>query len=189
VILVIDNFDSFTYNLVAYFEELGQEVDVLMNTCEPTELDLTKYQGVVLSPGPSLPKDANNLMILIEFIQGKLPILGICLGHQALAEVNGTKLKRMKKPFHGKVSAITVNGQGLFNQIPKSIKVVRYHSWLVQNLPDGFDVVAYTTEDEVMAFENDSIQVDGIQFHPESILTEYGREILNNWLVKRLIVS
>ena len=189
MILVIDNYDSFTYNLVAYFEELGQEVEVKLNTCLPGTLDLLKYDGVVLSPGPSLPKDANQLIPLINEIQGKLPILGICLGHQALAVTNGAELKRMDYPFHGKVSEIKLKNQGLFNGLPQFIKVVRYHSWLVETMPKGFETVAYTMGGEVMAFENNDLKIDGIQFHPESILTEYGLEILNNWLLKRLIIS
>lgn len=189
MILIIDNYDSFTYNLVAYFEELGQEVEVKMNSCSPESIDFSKYKGVVLSPGPSLPKDANRLNELIQKAQGSLPILGICLGHQALAINQGAQLKRMDYPVHGKVSEITTSGQGLFQGVPKEIKVVRYHSWLVSSLSNDFEIVAQTSNNEIMAFENNQLKIDGIQFHPESILTEYGLKILNNWLVKRLIIS
>ena len=106
MILVIDNFDSFTYNLVAYFKELGEEVDVVTNEILFDQIDLTKYKGVVLSPGPSLPKDSNNLLTLVRELQGSIPMLGICLGHQALAQVNGAVLKRMNRPQHGKVCEI-----------------------------------------------------------------------------------
>ena len=189
MILVIDNFDSFTFNLVAYFRELGQTVHVVTNESEPQDIDLDKYDGVVLSPGPSLPKDANNLTLLIENIQGKVPILGVCLGHQALAEVNGGRLIRMVRPEHGKVCEISCTGEGLFKDLPKNIKVVRYHSWLVGNLPKSFVVVATTESNEMMAFENDELMIDGIQFHPESILTESGIDILRNWLVNRVGIS
>jgi para-aminobenzoate synthetase component 2 len=189
VILVIDNFDSFTYNLVAYFKELGQEVEVITNEKVPSELKLEKYMGVVLSPGPSLPKDSNNLKDLIKFIQGRLPLLGICLGHQALAEVNGARLVRMARPEHGKVFGVNCSGDVLFEGVPSCINVVRYHSWLVEGLPKGFLVVAKTSKNEVMAYENEVLKIDGIQFHPESILTEFGIEILRNWLVNRVGVS
>ena len=189
MILVIDNFDSFTYNLVAYFKELGEEVHVVTNKVLFSQLILKKYRGVVLSPGPSLPKDSNNLVSLIKSLQGKVPILGICLGHQALAEVNGATLKRMSRPQHGKVSEISCFGNMLFDQIPKQIKVVRYHSWYVENLPNTFDIVAETIDKQVMAFENQSLNISGIQFHPESILTEFGLEILSNWLENQACIS
>ena len=189
MILVIDNFDSFTYNLVAYFRELGQSVEVVNNEVSPDDLDFSKYKGVVLSPGPSLPKDANNLKLLIKSIQGIIPMLGICLGHQALAEVNGSKLIRMVRPQHGKVFPVNCRGEILFDKLPTKLNVVRYHSWLVERLSEDFCVVAETEDKEVMAFENSKLKIDGIQFHPESILTEFGREILRNWLVNRLGIS
>ena len=184
MILIVDNFDSFTYNLVAYFKELGQEVDVITNETSPQEINLSQYKGVVLSPGPSLPKDANYLNDFVKELQGKIPMLGVCLGHQALAEVNGAKLFRMEIPFHGRVSKVNCKGNGLFKGIPNTIEVVRYHSWLVKDLPTDFVVTASTKAGEIMAYENDKLMLDGIQFHPESILTMFGIDILNNWLLK-----
>ena len=188
MILVIDNFDSFTYNLVAYFKELGQEVEVVNNLSTPESLDFNKYDGVVLSPGPSLPKDSGNLLTLIKEIKGKLPVLGICLGHQALGEASGAVLQRMNKPFHGKVTNIITKGDGLFNNLPEEFCVVRYHSWLIDDLSEEFNITAATVGNEIMAFENEPLKVDGIQFHPESILTEYGIDILRNWLIKRVMI-
>jgi anthranilate synthase/aminodeoxychorismate synthase-like glutamine amidotransferase len=189
VILVIDNFDSFTYNLVAYFKELGEEVDVVTNEILFDQIDLTKYKGVVLSPGPSLPKDSNNLLTLVRELQGSIPMLGICLGHQALAQVNGAVLKRMNRPQHGKVCEINCTGDVLFEKIPQHIDVVRYHSWYVEKLPDNFRVVAETRDGQLMAFENEALKICGIQFHPESILTDFGLDILRNWLTNQAGIS
>ncbi len=184
MILIVDNLDSFTYNLVAYFKELGEKVEVITNEVAPQTIDFTQYKGVVLSPGPSLPKDANYLNAFIEVLQGKMPLLGVCLGHQALAEQNGARLFRMDIPFHGRVSKVNCRGNGLFKDIPDEIEVVRYHSWLVKDLPADFVVTASTDAGEIMAYENDKLKIDGLQFHPESILTKFGIAILNNWLLK-----
>jgi len=189
VILVIDNYDSFTYNLVAYLEELGQEVLVLKNDQSLENVNVKALKGILLSPGPDLPEDSNGLMGVIKLFQGKLPILGICLGMQALVVYNGGLLTNLDKPYHGKVSTVKVKGNGLYKNVPNQIDVVRYHSWIVDKLPINFNITAETLEGDIMSFENELLMIDGVQYHPESILTRDGKNILANWLRKRNIIQ
>uniref|UniRef100_UPI004048E593 anthranilate synthase component II n=1 Tax=Roseivirga sp. TaxID=1964215 RepID=UPI004048E593 len=182
MILIFDNYDSFTYNLVDYFGQIGISTKVIRNDSPLAEIDFDKYSGIVLSPGPERPKNAGNLMIVVENQIGKRPMLGICLGHQAIGQYLGAKLVKASYPMHGKLSEINVEEAILFKALPASFKVVRYHSLVLQDLPKSLKAVAYTKGQELMAFESQEFKVAGIQFHPEAILTEYGLEMLKNWV-------
>jgi anthranilate synthase/aminodeoxychorismate synthase-like glutamine amidotransferase len=182
LILIFDNYDSFTYNLVDYFGQIGISTEVIRNDLPLAEIDFEKYSGIVLSPGPEKPDTAGNLMKVVETQIGKRPLLGICLGHQAIGQYLGAKLVKASYPMHGKVSKINVEEGILFKVLPSSFKVVRYHSLVLQDLPKSLKAVAYTEGQELMAFEHNELKVAGIQFHPEAILTEYGLEMLKNWV-------
>lgn len=182
MILIIDNYDSFTYNLVDYLEQLGAEVVVKRNDCSLEEIEALNFNGLVLSPGPESPEKANNLMAIVNAFKGKKPMLGICLGHQAIAISLGGQLVKASRPMHGMLSAIVTEPGILFNQLPKSFDVVRYHSLLIENLPATLTAKASTAKGELMAFESEKLQLCGLQFHPEAILTQYGIEMLRNWL-------
>lgn len=182
MLLFIDNFDSFTYNLVDYFEQCGQKCEVLRNDVAPENINLTKYKGMVISPGPSSPSHAGNLLKIINKAHDKLPILGICLGHQALGEYFGATVTHAVTPMHGKPSAVVHTGHPLFDGIPKKISVIRYHSLIISALTNQLTPIAFTNKDEIMAFQHFSLPITGIQFHPESILTEYGIDLIQNWL-------
>ncbi len=163
MILLIDNYDSFTFNLVSYLEELGKKVVVVHNDrFSVDDFPLEEVEGVVLSPGPDLPGDSNDLLSVIGFFQGKRPILGICLGMQALALFNGAQLKRLDVPVHGKVSRIKAFGSGLFRGIPCEIDVVRYHSWVVKKLSDGFTISSETFDNQIIIVPNGTIWGDVI---------------------------
>lgn len=182
MILIYDNFDSFTYNLVDYFQQLGVRTQVLQNDQALPKDWATAYSGIVLSPGPGTPLEAGLLIPVMTKVLGKLPLLGVCLGHQALAQHFGGKLVRAIRPMHGKQSLIHTQEGILFTGLPNSFQVVRYHSLIVKDLPKPIKVTAKTTLDEVMAIEIPEKKACGIQFHPEALLTEYGMEMLNNWL-------
>lgn len=182
MILLVDNYDSFTYNLVNQLECLGQQVDVVYNDVNPAYLNLDNYQGLVLSPGPCLPNDSNNLKEIIACAEGRLPVLGICLGMQALIEYFGGSLLKMSVPCHGKVDLVECTGEGLFLGLNGQQQIVRYHSWIADILPDFFSVTSKSKCGECMAVESRSRQVFGFQFHPESILTTNGKDMLRNWL-------
>lgn len=184
MILIIDNYDSFTLNLAEYFHRLGMATEVIRND-EPFNSFLEKeYQGVVISPGPQLPKNANHLLKLIKHFEQTLPILGICLGHQAITEFYGGTLKKLSIPQHGKQSLITLGKDPLFHSLPHQISVVRYHSWEVETLPQPLlEIARSNNDDSIMAIKHLSLPIYGIQFHPESILTESGIDILKNWLI------
>ena len=185
MLLLIDNYDSFTYNLVDYFHQLGEPCKVIKNTTPLEEVKNLHFKGIVISPGPQKPKDANFLLDYIDYYHDKKPILGVCLGHQAIAEFLGGTLTLAKRPMHGKVSSIRSNGEDLFATLPEEYNVVRYHSWVVDQweqlpiIPLAFS----KNEKELMAFRHKSFPLWGIQFHPESILTEYGIKLLKNWLL------
>ena len=181
MILLLDNFDSFTYNLVDYFNQLGIEVNVIRNDQPVDKVVAGDYQGVVLSPGPETPQLAGNLMEVIEHYVSKVPMLGICLGHQALGQYYGAELVKAAYPMHGKLSKVEVSDCALFQGIPDEIEVVRYHSLVLEHLPEVLRATAYTTAGELMAFENEELKVTGIQFHPEAVLTQYGLQMLKNW--------
>jgi anthranilate synthase/aminodeoxychorismate synthase-like glutamine amidotransferase len=155
---------------------------VYRNNTSLKEICSNKYDAIVLSPGPGIPKDAGNLLQIIDYYHNKLPMLGICLGHQAIAEYFGGEIKKGTKPMHGMVSEITCNNDKIFDHVPSKINVVRYHSLIVNQLPDSLTCLAKSSESEVMAFKHTSLPIYGLQFHPEAALTEYGMEILKNWL-------
>jgi anthranilate synthase/aminodeoxychorismate synthase-like glutamine amidotransferase len=181
MVLLLDNFDSFTYNLQDYLYQIGFECDVVRNDVPLREITLKDYQAVVLSPGPGKPEDAGNLIAVIDHYHDKLPMLGICLGHQAIASYFGASVKKAAIPMHGKISAIQCYPDPVFENIPAHINVVRYHSLITENLPSSLMVLAHTSESEIMAFRHISLPLYGFQFHPEAILTENGLQLLKNW--------
>lgn len=194
MLLIIDNYDSFTYNLYQYFCELGCEVKVVRND----EIDIAGIQALnpshlVISPGPCTPNEAGISLAAIEHFAGQLPILGVCLGHQAIAQVFGGKVVRARQVMHGKTSPITHNNLGVFTGLNNPLTVTRYHSLVVQtdSLPDCFELTAWTTfasgeqqgeMDEIMGYRHRSLAIEAVQFHPESIKTEQGHQILANFL-------
>ena len=183
MILLLDNYDSFTYNLVDYFARLHVEVQVLRNDTPFEEIIAQDYQGIVLSPGPGKPEDAGQLMRVIEYYHKRKPILGICLGHQAIGQFFGASLSRASYPMHGKISQIRhLENHALYQGVPKVFKVVRYHSLVLNHLPDCLEVTALTEAGEIMAMKHKTLPIHGIQYHPEAILTEYGMKILTKWI-------
>lgn len=190
-ILLVDNYDSFTYNLYDYFLQLDT-ICVVVRNDERTleEFEQMDFDALVFSPGPQRPQDAGLLMDLMRYFYDKKPILGICLGHQAIGSFFGMHLKKAKMPMHGKTSVIEHNGHPLFNNLPSTFKVMRYHSLIVeQDKSTNLEVLARTEDKEIMALAHRDLPLYGVQFHPESILTEHGLALLNNWLtlVKPLI--
>ncbi len=183
MILLVDNFDSFTYNLVDYFEQIGEQCHIVRNDISPESLKALDFTSVVLSPGPGNPNQAGFLMEYIQYFEFKLPILGICLGHQALAQHYGATIEKAIKPMHGKLSSVyKTQVHPLFLNIPERWDVVRYHSLVVNNYKDTPIIpLAITTEQELMIFAHKQLPICGIQYHPEAVLTEFGIEILGNW--------
>lgn len=183
-ILIIDNYDSFVYNLAYYLRELDCEVSVVRN--DKVELsEIEEYNKILLSPGPGLPAEAGKMMDIIKKFAGIKPILGICLGHQAIGEAFGCTLLNLKKVFHGVAENLVISDKGeyIFKNIPGKIKVGRYHSWIVNNtLPDCIAVTARDEEGMIMALKHKKYDLRGLQFHPESILTAYGKMIMKNWV-------
>ncbi|RLB73149.1 MAG: anthranilate/aminodeoxychorismate synthase component II [Deltaproteobacteria bacterium] len=185
MLLMIDNYDSFTYNLVQYFLELGEEVKVIRNdklTLDDIE-DLAP-QRLVISPGPRTPKEAGISVAAIQRFAGKIPLLGICLGHQAITEAFGGKVVRADRLMHGKTSPIFHDGSGLYQNLPNPFTATRYHSLLAEreSFPDSLKITAWTEEGEIMGLQHCELPVWGLQFHPESILTTEGMDLLNNFL-------
>lgn len=182
---MIDNFDSFTYNLVQYLMQLGQDVEVHRNNALTMDkIETMNPSHIVISPGPGTPKEAGISMEVIRLFKGKIPILGVCLGHQCMGEVFGGKVLNAQRIMHGKISTITHNGKGIFKDIPNPFKATRYHSLAIErdSCPKELIVTARSEDDEIMAVEHETLPVYGVQFHPESILTEYGLHLLNNFL-------
>jgi anthranilate synthase component 2 len=185
-IVVIDNYDSFTYNLVHAIKKItGLPVDVFRND-EITLSDLEKYDKIVLSPGPGIPEEAGLLLDIIKEFGPKKSMLGVCLGYQAIGEAFGGKLHNMNKVLHGVATPVTLTTtkSQLFEGLPATFEVGRYHSWIVEkeNLPDCFEVTSYDNEGLIMSMQHKEYDVQGVQFHPESVLTPLGEEILRNWL-------
>lgn len=183
-IVVIDNYDSFVYNIVHLLEKIGvEELHVFKNNHFSLD-QIEKYDKIVLSPGPGIPKDAGLMPQLIREFGTSKPILGVCLGHQALAESFGGKLHNLEKPLHGVASSISVTQEDyLFQNIPKSFTIGHYHSWIVNHhLPIELEVLARDASGNIMAIKHARYDIRGVQFHPESILTEYGSQLLKNWL-------
>jgi len=190
MLLMIDNYDSFTYNLVQYFGELGQKVNVYRNdeiTVDETEN--LKPKHVVISPGPCTPNEAGISLELIEKLAGKIPILGVCLGFQAIAQAFGGNIIGAQRIMHGKVSPIHHTGKGVFKGLKNPLNATRYHSLVAEQstLPECFEVTAWTNNDsgsieEIMGVRHKTLAIEGVQFHPESILTEHGHQMLNTFL-------
>ena len=184
MILIIDNYDSFTYNLVQYLGELGAEIHVVRNdevTLE--EIREWKPERIVISPGPGEPDDGGISNEVIREFGPTIPVLGVCLGHQCIGHVYGGVVTQAPRLMHGKTSPVYHNGSGVFNGVPSPFKATRYHSLIVEEpLPDCLQVIAFTSEGEVMGLRHKEFPVVGVQFHPESILTEHGKRILANFL-------
>ena len=190
MLLMIDNYDSFTYNLVQYFGELGQEVKVVRNDALTVqEIAALQPARIVISPGPCTPNEAGVSLAVQETLSGRVPILGVCLGHQSLGQAFGGKVVRAKTIMHGKTSRIRHSGVGMFAGIPDGFEATRYHSLVVEkeSLPDCLEITAWTESedgqfDEIMGLRHRTLPVEGVQFHPESILTQHGHALLRNFL-------
>ena len=187
MLLLLDNYDSFTYNIYQLLAELGAEIEVVRNDAATvSELSKRGYSGVVISPGPGEPKDAGVTEELIHEMKGVVPILGVCLGHQAIGEVFGGKVVRAPKIVHGKTSRIRHDGVGIYRDLPQPFDVGRYHSLILERetLPDCLAVTAETEDGIIMGVRHKEYDIEGVQFHPESILTPEGRTLLGNFLRK-----
>jgi para-aminobenzoate synthetase component II len=185
VILLLDNYDSFTYNLAQYLGELGCQVEVRRNDKISVEqIARKKPQGIVISPGPCTPQEAGISMELVQQLAGKFPILGVCLGHQAIGAAFGGKIVRAPKLFHGKTSEILHDGKGVFARLPKPFTATRYHSLIVErkSLPRALEITAETEDGIIMGLRHRTEKIEGVQFHPESVLTESGKQLLRNFL-------
>ena len=183
-IVIIDNYDSFTYNLSHLVKELGAEVTVVRNDQFRLD-DLEEFSKIILSPGPGIPSEAGLLLDVIRTYAGRKPILGVCLGHQAIGEVFGAQLENLSNVFHGVATPCTIIADDpLFSGIERDITVGRYHSWVVsrEGLPQCLEVTAESPEGQIMALRHRQLNVRGIQFHPESVLTPDGKKILQNWM-------
>jgi anthranilate synthase component II len=188
-VLMVDNYDSFTYNIVQYFGELGADVTVVRNdeiTVDDIQqrMDAGQIDRLVISPGPCSPAEAGISVAAIERFAGKLPILGVCLGHQSLAAAFGGKIVRAQELMHGKTSVVTTTQEGVFAGLPEKITVNRYHSLSIDRAtcPDCLKITAWTDDGEIMGVKHKTLAVEGVQFHPESILTEHGHAMLKNFL-------
>ena len=186
-LLMIDNYDSFTYNIVQYLGELGEDVRTVRND-EITLGDIEKMapERICISPGPKAPKDAGISLDILREFKGKLPILGVCLGHQAIGEAFGGKVIRAKQVMHGKTSLIAHTGEGVFKGLPSPFTVIRYHSLAIEraSLPDCLEVTAWTDDGEIMGVRHKEYDIEGVQFHPESILSEHGHALFKNFLAR-----
>jgi anthranilate synthase component 2 len=183
-IVIIDNYDSFTYNLSHLVKELGAEVSVFRNDKFQMQ-QLDAFDKIILSPGPGIPSEAGFLLDAIRNYAGRKPILGVCLGHQAIGEVFGAKLKNLNSVFHGIATPATIiQNDYIFNHLPQTLEVGRYHSWIVSKdaLPDCLEITSESDEGYIMSLRHKQFDIRGIQYHPESVLTPQGREIINNWL-------
>jgi anthranilate synthase component 2 len=190
LLLMIDNYDSFTYNLVQYFGELGQQVEVVRNDhidCDRIAQLAPKY--LIISPGPCSPTEAGISVPAIQRFAGQIPILGVCLGHQSIGQAFGGHIVRAKQVMHGKTSPVYHHNVGVFSQIPNPVTVTRYHSLVIEQetLPDCLEITAWTNNadgsmEEIMGVRHKTLAVEGVQFHPESILTEFGHQMLKNFL-------
>ena len=185
MLLMIDNYDSFTYNLVQYFGELGEDVRTFRNDeISFAEIAALNPDRICLSPGPCSPKEAGICVELLQKLGGTLPILGVCLGHQAIGEAFGGEVIRAQQVMHGKTSLINHTGVGVFKNLPNPFNVTRYHSLAIAraSLPDCLEITAWTDDGEIMGVRHKTLDIEGVQFHPESILSEHGHALLKNFL-------
>ena len=190
MLLMIDNYDSFTFNLVQYFGELGEDVTVIRNDAKSVaEIAAMRPDRIVISPGPCTPNEAGVSLQVLRELAGTVPILGVCLGHQAIGQAFGGEVVRAKTIMHGKTSPIRHRGLGVFAGVPDGFEATRYHSLVVrrETLPDTLEITAWTEDaeggiDEIMGLRHRSLPVEGVQFHPESILTQHGHDLLRNFL-------
>jgi para-aminobenzoate synthetase component II len=184
-VVVIDNYDSFTYNLVQYVQSLGAECDVRLND-RTTSADVlaSTPDGILLSPGPGTPDDAGVTLELLQEAAGKVPVFGVCLGHQSIGQAYGARVVRAARLMHGKTSRIKHDGQSLFRDLPQDFEATRYHSLIIDRstVPGCLEISAETAEGEIMGVRHREHAVEGVQFHPESILTEHGLRMVENWL-------
>jgi len=187
-LLMIDNYDSFTYNLVQYFGELGAEVEVVRNDEADVETLLGRQaDGLVISPGPGTPDDAGVSMAAIEaFAAASVPVFGVCLGHQSIGQVYGGKVVRAKSIMHGKVSTVSHDGRGVFEGLPQDFEATRYHSLVIEetSIPESLEITARTPDGEIMGVRHTALPIEGVQFHPESIMTGEGKRLLGNFLAR-----
>ena len=185
MILLLDNYDSFTYNLAQYLEEAGAQVEVVRNDAISVGDALAKEpQGIMLSPGPCTPDRAGISEDLIRAVAGKVPIFGVCLGMQAIGEVFGARVVPAKRIMHGKASRIEHNGTGVFEGLPSPLSVIRYHSLAIVDLPVELQVTATADDGEIMGVRHSGHDIEGVQFHPESVLTEAGKRLIANWAAR-----
>jgi anthranilate synthase component 2 len=185
MLLMIDNYDSFTYNLVQYLGELGAEVEVYRNDAITLcEIEALAPSHIVVSPGPCTPNEAGVSVPLIGAFAGRIPILGVCLGHQSIGQAFGGRVIHARRVMHGKVSAISHRGEGVFAGLPEGFRATRYHSLAIErsSLPDCLEITAQSEDGEIMGVRHREFAVEGVQFHPESILTEHGHRLLGNFL-------
>lgn len=182
--LMIDNYDSFVYNLKAYFEELGR--DIRVKRCDEltlSDIEHMELEGIILSPGPKRPQDAALCMQVVQRFGGKIPILGVCLGHQVLGICAGARVEKGAVPMHGQVTKLYHYGTGLFAGLPSCFDVTRYHSLVIRKdtLPNDYQIDAYADDGEIMAISHKTLPIYGVQFHPEAVMTQYGRDILRTF--------
>ena len=188
MLLMIDNYDSFTYNIVQYFGELGAQVQTFRNDdITLAQIEALNPTHICLSPGPCAPAQAGVTVPILRHFAGKLPLLGVCLGHQAIGEAFGGKVVRAAQVMHGKTDEITTDGQGVFAGLPRQFTVTRYHSLAIErtSLPDCLTITATTPDGEIMGVRHKQFDIEGVQFHPESVLSEYGHALLANFLQRK----
>lgn len=192
MILMIDNYDSFTFNLVQYLGELGEELVVKRNDeITISEIEELSPQFLMISPGPCSPNEAGISMEAIKHFAGKIPIFGVCLGHQSIAQVFGGDVVRAERLMHGKTSEMHHNGETIFKGLENPFTATRYHSLIVKNetLPDCLEITAWTEENEIMAIRHKTLPIEGVQFHPESIMTSFGKDLLKNFITQYKLVE
>lgn len=185
MLLMIDNYDSFVYNLVRYFEELGEEIIIYRNDkITIKDIESMNIDGIVISPGPKSPKEAGLSLDIIDKFKEKLPILGICLGHQCIGHYFNAVVKKGNEPVHGKMFNITHNNRGIFEEVKNPLRVTRYHSLIVdkENFPDSLEIISETEDNIIMGIKHKEYPIYGVQFHPEAEMTEEGHKILNNFI-------
>lgn len=183
--MVLDNYDSFTFNLVQYLGELGAEVEVHRNDAiSLDEIERRRPAGILISPGPGVAADAGITLGLVRRFEARVPLLGVCLGHQAIAEAFGAKVVPARQLMHGRTSRLSHDGKGLFSGLPQAFEAMRYHSWIVDpaTLPPELELAAWSAQGEVMALRHRALPIHGVQFHPESFLSEHGHALLANFL-------